>query len=67
MPEPQSQDVQAGWRGDLTGTSVGRFMVRSRLGAGGMGEVYRADDTTLKRPVALKRLAPHLRTDVHYR
>ncbi len=67
MLEPRSQDGQAEWRGDLTGTSVGRFMVRSRLGAGGMGEVYRADDTALKRPVALKRLAPHLRTDVHYR
>jgi tetratricopeptide (TPR) repeat protein/TolB-like protein/predicted Ser/Thr protein kinase len=52
---------------DLTGMMVGRFAVRSCLGAGGMGEVYRADDTALKRPVALKRLAPQLRTDTHYR
>jgi serine/threonine-protein kinase len=52
---------------DLTGMMVGRFAIRSCLGTGGMGEVYRADDTTLKRQVALKRLAPHLRTDKNYR
>jgi serine/threonine protein kinase/Flp pilus assembly protein TadD len=52
---------------DLSGTSVGRFAIQARLGVGGMGEVYRAEDTKLKRPVALKRIAPHLRTDEHYR
>lgn len=48
---------------DLTGTQVGRFLVRRRLGHGGMGEVYLADDTLLPRPVALKRLAPQLLGD----
>lgn len=52
---------------DLTGTTVGRFVVRARLGAGGMGEVYRAEDTKLKRPVALKRVTPELATDPSYR
>ena len=52
---------------DLTGTRVGRFAVRTRLGAGGMGEVYLADDTTLKRPVALKRMAARYRDDLYYR
>ncbi len=49
---------------DLTGTKVGRFLVRRKLGHGGMGEVYLADDTLLPRPVALKRLAPQLLGDV---
>jgi tetratricopeptide (TPR) repeat protein/TolB-like protein len=45
---------------DLVGKEVGRFWIRSRLGAGGMGEVYLAEDTGLKRQVALKRIAPRL-------
>ena len=52
---------------DLAGSTVGRYLVRERLGAGGMGEVYRAEDPTLKRPVALKRLAARLRADPHFR
>ena len=51
----------------LEGAVVGRFIVRERLGEGGMGEVYRAEDTKLGRSVALKRMAPHLRTDPQYR
>ncbi|MEP6569876.1 MAG: protein kinase [Acidobacteriota bacterium] len=38
------------------GTRVGRYEVRSQLGAGGMGEVYLAQDTQLTRGVALKLL-----------
>jgi tetratricopeptide (TPR) repeat protein/TolB-like protein/predicted Ser/Thr protein kinase len=52
---------------DLTGTTVGRFAVRGRLGAGGMGEVYRAEDTKLRRPVALKRVSPGIAQDQSYR
>jgi serine/threonine-protein kinase len=41
----------------LTGTTVGRFTISERLGAGGMGQVYGAEDTTLKRHVAMKRMS----------
>lgn len=36
------------------GTNLGRYEIRSQLGAGGMGEVYLAEDTSLHRRVALK-------------
>jgi tetratricopeptide (TPR) repeat protein/predicted Ser/Thr protein kinase len=49
----------------LAGTTVGRFAISRRLGAGGMGQVYIAEDTTLKRSVAIKRMVPHAQsTDV---
>jgi serine/threonine protein kinase len=43
-----------------SGTKLGPYEIQSLLGAGGMGEVYRALDTRLDRTVAVKVLASHL-------
>jgi len=38
----------------FSGTKLGPYEIQSPLGAGGMGEVYRARDTRLERTVAIK-------------
>jgi serine/threonine protein kinase len=49
--------------GLATGTRLGPYEIQSALGAGGMGEVYRARDTRLERTVAVKVLPSHLSDD----
>ena len=46
-----------------TGTRLGRYEIRSLIGAGGMGEVYLAHDAKLDRAVALKMLPAELAAD----
>src|ERR1044071_8088242 len=45
------------------GTQLGRYEIRSPIGAGGMGEVYLAQDVQLDRPVAIKLLPPQFTQD----
>src|SRR4029079_9088750 len=46
------------------GTRLGPYEINAALGAGGMGEVYRAKDTRLNRTVAIKDLPSHLSENV---
>ncbi len=45
------------------GTRLGPYQIESPIGAGGMGEVYKATDTRLERTVAIKVLPAHVASD----
>jgi predicted ATPase len=47
----------------VSGTKLGRYEIRSKIGEGGMGEVYLAEDTRLDRRVAIKMLPASFTSD----
>ncbi|HQR36314.1 MAG TPA: serine/threonine-protein kinase, partial [Blastocatellia bacterium] len=64
--EKPPADIAAGMMAEkhpVIGRTLGHYTIQSKIGAGGMGEVYRAQDLRLDRDVAVKILPEHLAQD----
>ena len=63
MERPNELENGAEEMSPATGSKLGPYEILAPLGAGGMGEVYRARDTRLDRSVAIKILPAHLSSE----
>jgi serine/threonine protein kinase len=64
MPDAQEPPIAPPKQPDLTGRTLGDFHILRRIGTGGMGQVYLARQTSLKREVALKLLRGELNANL---